>query len=83
MGSRNRLDRSVGDRSLPDFSVGVEIDLILCGGRKCLKYGSKVSCSSVGGDRNGLVFGVGIENDLASVLGSEMTLLLCGGSKLT
>ena len=36
----NRRDFSVGDRSWLDFSVGIRIDLVLCGGRKWLSLES-------------------------------------------
>ena len=34
MGGPNRLDFSVGDRNALDIGVGIEIELVLCGGPK-------------------------------------------------
>ena len=44
VGSRIRLDFSLGDRDWLDFSAGIRIDLVLCGGRKSLglESGSKL-----------------------------------------
>ena len=75
MGGRNRLD----------FSASVGTDLVLCEDRILpgLVSGSNLTWFCVGGHRNWLVSRVGIEADLASVMGSKLTWLLCGGSKLT
>ena len=36
VGRRNRLDFSAGDQNWLDFSLGIGIDLVLCGGQKLL-----------------------------------------------
>ena len=48
---RNRRDFSVGDRIWLDFSVGIRIDLVLCGGRQWLgsEPGSKLTWFSCRG----------------------------------
>ena len=58
------------------FCVGVENSLASSLDRNYCGF-------CVEGHRNRLVFRVGIETDLTSVLGSKLFWLLCGGSQLT
>ena len=72
MGGRNRRDVSVGDRSWLDFSVGIRIDLVLCGGRKLLglESGSKLTWFSC---RRACIIELFLE------WGSKLTRFLCRG----
>ena len=52
-----------------DFSVGIGIDLVLCGGQKCLGFSVWIEIISVFvPERNRLEIGVGIKIDLISVM---------------
>ena len=77
---RNRRDFSVGDRNWLDFSVGIIIDLVRCGGRKwlVLESGSKLTWFSCRGHAKLAVFRVGIDISLNSVLGSKLTWFCVG-----
>ena len=80
VGSRNRRDFSVGDRSWLAISVGSRVGLVLCGGLKWLglESGSNLPWFSCGVMQNRLIFRVGIEIYLTSVLGSKLTWCYVG-----
>ena len=66
------------------FSVGIEFNLSLCGGKNifrfCMRTENHLVLVSTELD---FVFVGGIEFDFVLVLGSSLTCFLCGGSKLT
>ena len=65
-----------GGSEVTFFSVGIRIDLVLCGGWRWLSF-------VIRGHRNWPVFRVGIAIDLIPGLGSRLTWSFCGESKLT
>ena len=80
VGGRHRLDFSVGSRTWLDLSVGIRIDVILWGSKiTSFRVWIKINVVFVSRDiQNSLVFKVGIEIDLISVLESNFTRF-CGG----
>ena len=72
MGDRNWFDSSVGGQIWLDFSVGIRIDLVLGSKMTWFRVWIKINLVFMSeGVPNWLVFRVGIENNLTSVMRSK------------